>query len=182
MFRLVLPCCEIESKNVSIDEDKAVVSFHWITKDNFIKPVLWWTYGFTDIDSVGSWHAKLLYDNYEKEFIVPSMNYVESCTMTGQWLVYGSVLNSACLASDDGSFEMRFNRMKRVCTGMPYTPTAGHDVEYTARVLIPVSEVPDVAREIAAATARRKDLKRKADELRAMAEKLEQEAKRLKHI
>lgn len=195
MFRLVLPCSDLEIKtnNVSSDEDNCLIKFHWITKKGFIKSVMWWNNKSINLESTGTWKPKIMCGDWEKEFRVPSLNFYDTCTITGDYLLYNSSLNNHTSVSEDGAFKISFKRMEGVPLYMPYAAYAGHDVKYDVVVTLPFYEVPDVAKELASQNVakkaaydkdekRRTDLKRKADELRAMADELEAESRSSKII
>jgi hypothetical protein len=205
MFRLVLPCydSEIKTNEISSDEnkEKAYIRFHWI-KSTFIDSVLWWTspiiieksvdFSIIEPDELevpGIWKPKVVCDDWEREYIMPSMNFYDSASMTAEYLIYDCAFNNRVLASDDGAFEIRFKRTKAV----PFlikTPYAGHDVEYNVTVTVPYKELPEAAKQLVEAnlekkraadaeSKRRAGLKRKAEELRAMAAELELQAKHM---
>lgn len=191
MFRLVLPCCDIDIKSdaVSSEDGKAKIRFKWLTKNTFIKSVMWWTHSGV-VDTTGHWRPKIACGDWERGFKVPTMSYLDTTTMTGEWLCYNSSLNNQELVSEDGCFEIRFKRGKRVPLYVPHTPFAGHDVEYQATVTLPFDELPEAAKALAEsnlekkkaeedASKRKMELKRKAEELRAMAAELEAEAQKI---
>ena len=199
MFRLVLPSCdllrEIKTDDVWSDEnkDKAYVRFRWTTKNGFIPSVMWWTKppkaaddGPSVLEIGRTWTYRAACEGWEREYSVPSMNFYDTVSMSAEYLIYRGGINDYRLASGDGAFELRFKRQK----ARPFiviTPYANHDVEYVVTVTIAYVELPEAARELvegnlekkSAAEAdakRREGLKRRAEELRAMAAALEREA------
>ena len=193
MFTLVLPCCDKTNEVsrvlatqacASDDKEKAYIHFNW-TMNTFIESVLWWTNPPKDLEGHSTWKPKLVCDDWEHEYVVPSMNFYDTSFMTQEYLIYNCEFNNHVLASEDGAFEIRFKRKKAV----PFlikTPYASHDVRYNVTVTIPYKELPEAAKVLAESNLekkkeseneakRRAAIKRKADELRAMAAELEAE-------